>query len=122
MRTNRRARREARRLYRACVVGGLLDEVSDPVLLLLTIYLLEAIAPDAALESRVAAKRESLKAAHTPSSIQKAIEKSGANIQVVVLSKLLQDATQWLFAGGSGAAGAAAAAAAAATEGTDTVQ
>jgi len=26
MRTTRRARREARRLYRACVVGGLLDE------------------------------------------------------------------------------------------------
>ncbi len=26
MRTNRRARREARRLYRACVVDGLLDE------------------------------------------------------------------------------------------------
>ena len=26
MRTNRRSRREARRLYRACVVGGLLDE------------------------------------------------------------------------------------------------
>ena len=26
MKTNRRARREARRLYRACVVGGLLDE------------------------------------------------------------------------------------------------
>jgi len=80
-------------------LGALLDEVSDPALLLLTIYLLEAIArPDAALESRAAARRESLRAAHTPSSIQKAIEKSGANIQVVVLSKLLQDATQWLFA------------------------
>jgi len=81
------------------VLAELLERVSDPVLLLLTIYLLEAIVrANEDLEQRAAARREALRAAHTPSSIQKAIEKSGANIQVVVLSRLLQDATQWLFA------------------------
>jgi hypothetical protein len=49
----------------------------------------------------VASKRDALKAQHTPPSLQKAIEKSGANIQVVVLSRLLQDASQWLFASSS---------------------
>jgi hypothetical protein len=98
------------------ILGELIDQVSDPVLLLLSIYLLEAIArPDAAMEARVTARRESLRGSHTPSSIQKAIEKSSANIQVVVLSRLLQDATQWLFAG-------PAIAAEDAVRGTDTVQ
>ena len=77
----------------------LIDRVSDPVLLLLTMYLLDVLArDDAALESQVAAKRDHLKARHSPESIRKAIEKSSANIQVVVLSRLLQDASQWLFA------------------------
>jgi hypothetical protein len=63
-------------------------------------YLLDVLARnDAALESQVAAKRDFLRARHTPDSIRQAIEKSTANIQVVVLSRLLQDATRWLFAG-----------------------
>jgi hypothetical protein len=80
-------------------LSALVDTVSDPVLLLLTVYLLDVLArDDAAVESRVSSKRDLLKAQHTPASFQKAIEKSGANIQVVVLSRLLQDASQWLFA------------------------
>jgi hypothetical protein len=75
------------------------DKVSDPVLLLLTVYLLDVLAKnDAAVETRVSSKRGLLKAQHTPASLQKAIEKSSANIQVVVLSRLLQDASRWLFA------------------------
>jgi len=96
-------------------LGDLVDQVPDPVLLLLPVQLLEAIPqPDVAAQARAAARRDSLRSAHTPSSIQKAIERSSANIQVVVLSRLLQDATQWLFAGG--------AAAAPALEGSHTVQ
>jgi len=116
-----------RRDESAAVLSELVDQVTDPVLLLLAVYLLEAIPrQDAAAQARVSARRESLRAAHTPSSIQTAIEKSGANIQVVVLSRLLQDATQWLFAGapaGSpGAPPAASAGASAAAEGSETVQ
>jgi hypothetical protein len=81
------------------------DKVSDPVLLLLSLYLLDVLARnDAALESRVAARRERLSARHTPALLQKAIEKSSGNMQVVVFSRLLQDAARWLYAGGRSAA------------------
>jgi len=97
------------------VLAELVDQVADPVLLLLALYLLEAIPQrDTAAQGRVTARRESLRSAHTPASFQKAIEKSSANIQVVVLSRLLADATKWLFSG--------AASAAPVLGGTDTVQ
>ena len=87
---------------------GLAEKVSDPVLLLLSIYLLDVLARnDAALETRVSSKRDMLRARHTPATFQKAIEKSGANIQVVVLSRLLQDASRWLFAAAPAPAAAA---------------
>jgi hypothetical protein len=80
-------------------LSELVERVSDPVLLLLSIYLLDVLARnDAALETRVTSKRDMLKAQHTPTTFQKAVEKSSVNIQVVVLSRLLQDASRWLFA------------------------
>ena len=81
-------------------LAALADTVSDEVLLLLTLYLLDVLAKDdAALESKVSAMREKLKVRHTLTTFQKTIEKSGGNMQVVVLSRLLQDAVTWLFAG-----------------------
>jgi hypothetical protein len=86
-------------------LAELADTVTDQVLLLLTLYLLDVLAKDdAALESKVAAKRDQLKTRHTPATFQKTIEKSGGNMQVVVLSRLLQDAVMWLFAGSSASA------------------
>jgi hypothetical protein len=80
-------------------LSELVERVSDPVLLLLTIYLLDVLArDDAALETRVTSKRDMLRAQHTPATFQKAVERSSANIQVVVLSRLLHDASRWLFA------------------------
>ena len=80
-------------------LSELIEAVSDPVLLLLSLYLLEAIARnDSALQARVTSRREELRRAQTPASLQSAIEKSRANIQVVVLARLLRDATEWLFA------------------------
>ena len=81
-------------------LSGLTKSVTDPVLLLLVLYLLDVCAKsDAALESKIAAMRDALRDRHTPASFQKAIEKSGGNLQVVVLARLLQDAVGWLFAG-----------------------
>jgi hypothetical protein len=81
-------------------LAALADTVSDEVLLLLTLYLLDVLAKDDdALESKVSAMREKLRTRHTLTTFQKTIEKSGGNMQVVVLSRLLQDATIWLFAG-----------------------
>ena len=77
-------------------LGG---KVTDPVLLLLSLYLLDVLARnDSDLEAKVAARRDQLKTSHTPVLLQKAIEKSSGNLQVVVLSRLLQDAAQWLYA------------------------
>ena len=81
-------------------LAGLADTVTGPVLLLLVLYLLDVLAKDdAALEKKLVTLRDGLKSRHTPATLQKAIEKSGGNLQVVVLSRLLQDAVQWLFAG-----------------------
>jgi hypothetical protein len=81
-------------------LAALSDSVTEPVLLLLTLYLLDVMARnDSELEARVTAKRDQLREKHTPATFQKAIEKSSGNMEVVVLSRLLQDAVQWLFAG-----------------------
>ena len=80
-------------------LAALTDAVTEPVLLLLALYLLDVLArDDSSLEKKLAAMRDALRSSHTPASMQKAIEKSSGNLQVVVLSRLLQDAVQWLFA------------------------
>ncbi|HEY9595073.1 MAG TPA: hypothetical protein VHE79_11385 [Spirochaetia bacterium] len=88
-------------------LAALAEKVHEPVLLLLTLYLLDVVArTDVELERTVVARRDALKARHTPATFQKAIEKSSGNMQVIVLSRLLQDAVQWLFAGPEPAAAA----------------
>jgi hypothetical protein len=90
-------------------LANLAESVKEPVLLLLTLYLLDVLAKDdSAVESKVIAMREQLRSQHTPATFQKSIEKSGGNMQVVVLSRLLQDAVQWLFAGAARAPAAVA--------------
>jgi hypothetical protein len=80
-------------------LAALSETVTEPVLLLLVLYLLDVLArDDAALEKKLADQRDTLRAGQTPGSMQRAIEKSSGNLQVVVLSRLLQDAVQWLFA------------------------
>jgi hypothetical protein len=76
---------------------GLAGRTKEPVLLLLSLYLLDA-ASGRGGDPETAAARDGLRAAHTPASFEKAMRKSEGNIQVVVLSRLLQDAVQWLFA------------------------
>jgi len=89
----------------ACAeLSALADRVNEPVLLLLVAYLLDVFAKnDPALEQKVAGLRGRLSSGHTPSSFQKTIDTSSGNMQVVVLTKLIQDAVQWLFAGGAAA-------------------
>ncbi len=86
-------------------LSALADRVQEPVLLLLVAYLLDALArSDPGLEQKVTELRRRLAAGRTPAAFQKAIEKAGGNMQVVVLSRLLSDAVQWLFAGSAPAA------------------
>lgn len=79
-------------------LSALITRTVDPVLLLLSLYLLDAVTKRGTEEEVVTAKREALRARNTPATFQKAMQKSEGNIQVVVLSRLLQDAIQWLFA------------------------
>ncbi len=77
------------------------EKVSDPILILLSLYLLDVLARnDSSLEAKVSARRAALKTRYTPALLQKAIDKSSGNMQVIVLSRLLQDAAQWLYAVG----------------------
>ncbi len=90
-------------------LSALADRVTDPVLLLLVTYLLDALAKnEPGIERKVAGLRQRLTSGQTPAAFQKTIEQAGGNMQVVVLSKLLQDAVQWLFAGTAPAAAATA--------------
>ena len=84
---------------------GLSERVTEPVLLLLTLYLLDVVARnDTELEAQVGRRREALAQGQTPESFQKTIDKASTNMQVVVLARLLRDAVQWLFAGSRPAA------------------
>jgi hypothetical protein len=89
----------------------LADRVKDPVLLLLSLYLLDVVmASDPDLEARIKARRDELVSKHTPATLQAAVERSGGNMQVVVLARLLQDAIEWIFSKpGAAPAGAVAA-------------
>jgi hypothetical protein len=86
---------------------GVANREKEPVLLLLSLYLLDAFAGgDAEAEKVVNEGKAALRGRYTPSTWQREIEGSRDNVEVVVLSKLLQEATEWLFSFGSaGAAG-----------------
>jgi hypothetical protein len=69
------------------------------VLQLLSLYLLDVVAKDdPGLEAEVSTLRESLRKRSTREQITKAIEKAGSNMEVIVLSRMLHDAVDWLFA------------------------
>ncbi|HUI69801.1 MAG TPA: hypothetical protein VL354_04725, partial [Spirochaetia bacterium] len=71
----------------------------DPVLQLLSIYLLDVVAKnDTTLESKVANLRGSLRERSTQQELTKAIEKASNNMEVIVLSRMLRDAVEWLYA------------------------
>jgi hypothetical protein len=76
----------------------LLDGVVDPVLRLLSLYLLDVFARrDGEAEDRVAAERKLLRARYTPESFRRIVEKGRENIEAAVLSRLVEDAEEWLF-------------------------
>jgi len=78
---------------------SLADSRLEPVLLLLSLYLLDVLAKgDDSLGKRVAKERESLRGRFTQEAFGRTIEAAAGNMEVVILSRLVQDATQWLFA------------------------
>ncbi|HUZ18449.1 MAG TPA: hypothetical protein VMV68_08670 [Spirochaetia bacterium] len=81
---------------------GVADATKEPVLLLLSIYLLEAFTDsDTELEQTLEHGKNALKRRYSPVAWQKEIESAKENVEVVVLTKLVQEATEWLFSFGS---------------------
>ena len=78
---------------------SLLDTRRDPVLQLLSLYLLDVFTKDDdELEKKVAAAGESLRARSTRQELTKTIEKAGGNMEIIVLGRMLHDAVDWLYA------------------------
>jgi len=79
-------------------LSELARSTKEPVLLLLVLYLVEVTGggPEEQ-KSLLAARRTELRTRYAPAAMQRAIEHSSANLQVLVLSRLLQDAREWLY-------------------------
>jgi hypothetical protein len=81
----------------------LADPGPDPVLRLLALYLLDVLARrDAESAARVKAGREQMQSRHTREAFGRIVEKSGENIEVVVLSRMIDDAADWLYTPAAG--------------------
>ncbi len=81
------------------MLQGLAQNNREPILLALSLYLLDAFAKsDDNMRLFVNEKKDAIRKRYTVSAWNKVLEKSNSNLQVVVLSKLIQDATLWLFA------------------------
>ena len=64
----------------------------DPILLLLTLYLLDSISPGEHSE-----KVERFRSRYTLAKVEDEIEKQRANVHVVILARLIEKAKDWLY-------------------------
>lgn len=77
----------------------------NPVLRLITLYLMDAFTPsDDYIRNLVREGKNAFQARYNSESWQKELEKNRGNLQVLVLSRLIQDATAWAFEDGTQAA------------------
>ena len=71
----------------------------EPVLQLLSLYLLDVVSKDdPELEKEVSAMRTGLRERTTQPELMKTIEKASGNMEVIVLSRMLHEAVEWLYA------------------------
>jgi len=85
------------------ILSKLSAEKTEPVLALLSVYLLHSLNPNAEHMSIVEAKRAKLREKYTREGLLREIERSKGSVQVVVLQKLIEEATEWLFSDSRGA-------------------
>ncbi len=77
---------------------ALSGSAGDPVLRMLCLYLLDVLAKPETGDGAVSARnRDELRRKLGPKEMKKRIEKSSDNMEVVVLSKIIEDARQWLY-------------------------
>jgi hypothetical protein len=82
----------------ADILANIAQSTRVPVLLLLTLYLLESLKMDKPEFIRVVADQTAvLKKRYSRDDWENEIEKSRNNVQVVILSRLVEEAIDWLF-------------------------
>lgn len=80
------------------ILRDLAAEVKNPVLMVLTLYLLDAYTTtDTEIASQVEEKKKAFLEGYTPDRWRRELSKQRGNLQVLVLSKLLADAVKRLF-------------------------
>ena len=80
------------------ILEGLANRVREPVLLLLCAYLLDSSRPgEDQPGSAVTGAKNALKKRYSSSSLAEEVERSKNHVQVVILSRLIEDASDWLF-------------------------
>lgn len=80
------------------ILTSLAAEARNPVQLLLTAYLLDTIAADdEATSALVEQLRTSLRARYPGNKWERAVERERTGIQALVLSKLIDEASRWVF-------------------------
>jgi hypothetical protein len=74
---------------------------ADPAVRLLSLYLLDVVArDDPEAEKLVEEGKRLLKASHPAERMSRALERSGENMEVVVLARIVRDARDWLYGDG----------------------
>jgi len=86
-----------KRMEAAEVLTGLLESSKSPVILLLAAYLLDGDAEaDETAKKKITSTVLHLQKRYGASGLEKEVEKSRSNVEVVILSKLISDALEWM--------------------------
>lgn len=73
------------------------NNVKEPVLKLLTVYLLDAFSSiDSEIKKKVVERIREIRKRFSPSEWEREVEKSKNNVEVVILSKLIDEASSWM--------------------------
>ena len=73
------------------------NNVKEPVLKLLTVYLLDAFSSiDGEIKKKVVERIREIRKRFSPSEWEREVEKSKSNVEVVILSKLIDEASSWM--------------------------
>jgi hypothetical protein len=81
------------------LLADLVSKTKDDVLLLLSLYMLDASSGrNKNLNEIVRGRKRYLKKKYTRINFEKEVEKNRTNLQVLVLSKLINDSMEWLYA------------------------
>jgi tetratricopeptide (TPR) repeat protein len=75
-----------------------IDNNKDPIIRLLSLYMLNSFPQiDLALRQKIEKRITEFKKAHSPKDWNSRIERSKGNIQILIFTKIIKDASDWIF-------------------------